>query len=207
MENRSRTKRILKSIEKVFSRAKHEIVLKKIKQSSNGKAIVDKYNEMASSHVFKEDAIGSDSPIWVCWWQGEAALPALCRACLKTIKAHACAHPVILIDKDNYSDYIKLPAVIKEKFDDGKISITHLSDILRCLLLREHGGIWMDCTIFLIKDIDDFIKPDTPFWSCRHIQVNNNICDGWWSANFWATGKGNILPSFMSDFFIMLPKI
>lgn len=77
-----------------------------------------------------------------------------------------------------------------------------MSDILRMLLLRTYGGIWMDSTVLLpCKDINEFINPSWKFWSCHHLPIYHNISKGGWTGFFLACGKGNPLPAFISDMF------
>lgn len=71
------------------------------------------------------------------------------------------------------------------------------------LLLKAHGGIWMDSTVLLpCKNIGDFIKPSRIFWSCHHLPIYYNISRGGWTGFFLACGKGNLLPAFISDMFL-----
>lgn len=122
------------------------------------------------------DAVSDDSyPIWVFWWQGEAAMPELVRACYAWLTAHnAC---VTLITESNIRSYCHIPEAIYKKVAEGKISYTHLSDILRVALLAEHGGMWVDSTCFVPYAIpaeakrEVFYSPSTrglpplPMWS------------------------------------------
>lgn len=91
--------------------------------------------------------------IWVCWWQGEEQMPEVVKICYASLKAHANGHPVRLITKDNYREYIEMPEWVMEKFDAGKITITHFSDLLRVALLSRYGGFWMDATLYLTGDL------------------------------------------------------
>ncbi|MBQ7073583.1 hypothetical protein IJM86_00620 [bacterium] len=45
---------------------------------------------------------------------------------------------MILLTRDNYENYIKLPEFILQKVKKKEISITHLSDIIRMALLKEY---------------------------------------------------------------------
>lgn len=91
--------------------------------------------------------------IWVCWWQGEEQMPPIVRACYTSLKKHCNGHPIKLITKENYRQYVKLPKWVETKFQEGRITITHLSDILRVVLLSQYGGLWMDATLYLAGDL------------------------------------------------------
>ncbi len=55
---------------------------------------------------------------------------------------------IITLDQYNISDYISLPGYIIDKHNRGIISHTHFSDIIRAELLIQHGGTWIDSTVF-----------------------------------------------------------
>ena len=94
-----------------------------------------------------------NSTIWVCWWDGEGTMPPLVKSCYNSIIKHSSNHPVMLITKENYKNYISIPEYIIEKVSLGIMSLTHFSNILRVNLLYDYGGIWMDITILALKDI------------------------------------------------------
>ncbi|EJX07896.1 capsular polysaccharide synthesis protein [gut metagenome] len=144
-------------------------------------------------------AIGADSPIWVCWWQGEEQMPEVVRACYHSIRKHACGHPVILITEANCNEYLKLPDLMWEKQEKGTISLTHFSDLARMYLLKEYGGIWVDATNFITQDIDSFINTASTFWTCHHISLCNNVSRGLWTSSFFACGKGHLIPCYLYD--------
>ena len=100
-----------------------------------------------------ESYINPNSTIWTTWWDGEEAMPPLVKACYESIQKNSGSHPVTLITKYNYREYITLPEYIIDKVNSKTITITHFSNILRVNLLYEHGGIWMDVTILPLKDI------------------------------------------------------
>lgn len=198
MKPQSRTKRFFKSIEKFFSRFKQKYVVYYLLEKSGGREVITRYRQQPSST--SEVPIGTDAPVWLCWWQGEEHMPDIAKACLHSIRTHTSGHPVILITKDNYRNYADVPEFILKKQQQGLIDLTHFSDILRCLLLTQHGGIWMDCTVLLPSySLNDFISPSAKFWSCHHRPIYHNISKGGWTSFFWACGKGNLLPSVLSD--------
>ena len=86
--------------------------------------------------------------IWQCWWQGEENMPNLVKTCTESVKKHNKNNRIVLIDSQNYKDYISLPDYVTEKYEKGIISITQLSNIIRLMLLEKYGGAWVDSTIF-----------------------------------------------------------
>lgn len=128
-------------------------------------------------------------------------MPELIRCCYLQLKANN--NNVLLVSKDNIDEYVHLPDYIFEKVQQGKISFTHLSDILRVSLLAEYGGFWIDSTCWVTESLPKEVYgmtlisprtkglPDLPIWS------NSRWCS-------WAIGtniKGNPLFTFTRDVF------
>ena len=110
-------------------------------------------DSFANDNVDTDLTIEPDSNIWVSWWDGEETMPPLVKACYKSILKHAGTHPVLLITKYNFKNFVSIPEYIMEKVNSGLMTVTHFSNILRANLLYDYGGIWMDATILVLKDI------------------------------------------------------
>lgn len=131
----------------------------------------------------------SDYKIFVFWWQGEDYMPDLVRGCFHQLKSQN--ENVILLTKDNINEFSDIPDIIYRRVENGDISFTHLSDILRVSLLAKHGGLWLDSTCWIPNKISDEVKkmnfispktlnqPDMPLWS------NSRWCT-------WCTGTNII---------------
>lgn len=91
--------------------------------------------------------------IWVFWYQGIKNAPDIVKACIASIIEHCSRYSVIVLDKNNMSEYYAPIEAIQRKLEDGLITITHFSDILRMNLLDSYGGRWIDATIFLTGDV------------------------------------------------------
>ncbi len=109
--------------------------------------IIDQYLEAEATG--NRSFIEETSPIWICWWQGKENMSDIVKICIHSICSNAGSHPVKLITRDNYMEYVELPGFILEKVHNGMITLTHLSDILRFNLLYQYGGYWMDATVLL----------------------------------------------------------
>lgn len=132
--------------------------------------IAHQFAGFSAEYKCQEDSIPSDSNfkncIWVCWWQGIDNAPTIVKECIKSIQTSAGGKQVILLDENNYKNYVKIPEFIEEKKNKGIISRTHYSDYLRVELLAEHGGIWLDSTFFCKNvDFDSIFK--LPVWSIK----------------------------------------
>lgn len=118
--------------------------------------VIKKYKNTPIPKTFTRDSRGP-IPIWVCWWQGEANMPETVKLCYSrlidiTSDTRTELH---LITLDNYIHFVSIPAVFIDKYKKGMITMTHLSDILRCLLLEKYGGYWIDATVFFTGNIPE----------------------------------------------------
>ncbi len=86
--------------------------------------------------------------IWVCWFQGMENAPDIVYKCYQSLKKNIKNKQIIVLTEKNYSDYINFPNHIWEKIKNGKISKTHLSDLIRLELLITYGGTWIDATVY-----------------------------------------------------------
>lgn len=123
--------------------------------------ILEKYKDHDMGGSFTANA-----PIWVCWWDGIEVAPALVQQCVQSIKANAGAHEVIFITKDNYGKYVHVPPHILSRMETKQMGLAHFADYLRVSLLKEHGGLWLDATIFCSQTIPEAYF-SVPFFTCR----------------------------------------
>ena len=166
-------------------------------------ALCSKYGYVADRWINKNNVPVNENntlfPIWVCWWQGEENMPDLVTTCYRSLLKNSNGHPVILITKDNYKDYVSFPEHIMEKFEKGCISITHLSDILRASLIYEHGGLWIDSTILVTGLIPESF--DLEIFSIKHKKKGEHVSGYKWTAFLLFGQRKNVLHGFMQDFF------
>lgn len=87
--------------------------------------------------------------IWYCWLQGIDNAPDLVKKCYQSICENFNESKIVLLTENNIHKYVKLPCYIWDKYQNGVITQTHFSDILRIALLYEHGGTWIDATVYI----------------------------------------------------------
>ena len=165
-----------------------------------------KYWEFINNYKNKKIEWGKNTKkIWVLRRQWKWNAPDLVKICINSIEKHNCWHEVILLTQDNYKDYVKLPEFILKKVKEKKITITHLSDIIRMALLKEYWWIWIDATMFICGDV---------FKEFDNINLNTNYPTnfaqehGWFEkwCGFFIWWKSNRLFSFVYDFFMQYHK-
>jgi hypothetical protein len=123
--------------------------------------------------------------IWLFWSQGKDNMPEIVSICYESILRNRGEYSVVLLDRENYKKYISLEPEITRNFNNGNITLTHFSDILRVKLLNKYGGIWLDATDFLVKELN--IKEDIQFISCAITNGEKYISRGRWSVFFMGT--------------------
>jgi hypothetical protein len=94
------------------------------------------------------------------WLQGMENAPELVKRFYESIKNNFPEKNIIVIDEDNFFEYVKLPDYIVDKWKKGLITTTHLSDLVRLSVLIEKGGYWIDATVLctdasLIRMMED----------------------------------------------------
>ena len=85
--------------------------------------------------------------IWSYWH--EETPPPVVEACVDTWRRFCPDYTIHIIHHGNAASFVP-----KMKDVPTSLSHAHFADMLRIYLLREHGGIWMDATIFLRANLD-----------------------------------------------------
>ena len=148
----------------------------------------DKYMYVLENHKpsKKIDQVKSNY-LWVSWFQGYDNAPELPRKCIDNIRSRFSDYQVVLIDQDNFSEYIDIPDWFLEKWKKGMIDNTKLSNLIRLELLIKYGGIWMDSTVFC----SDSKLPDYITNSDLFMYAENGLGDIRMGATWLISAKSN----------------
>lgn len=143
-------------------------------------------------------------PVWCCWWQGVENMPELVRMCNDRLRYFLPEEAELrMLTAENYREYVELPSWVLEKFEAGKMSITALSDILRVALLAEHGGFWIDSTVFISDHFPmEFIQKD--YYAQRMydpIKWKREACKGRWCGFLMGGKPENVIFCLLRDAF------
>lgn len=160
----------------------------------------DRYGHLVQNQNCTLGEKKENAPVWVFWWQGEENAPALVQRCIWSIRRHAGGRPVCVVDRENYRSYVDIPEHIEKKREAGIITLTHFSDILRMALLAEHGGLWMDATIYATDSMDAAFAGDL-FTVRNPGQEQENISRWEWSGFAIGGNQGCSLFRFAGDIF------
>lgn len=131
--------------------------------------------------------------LWVFWWQGERQAPEIVKGCIAAMRRHGRPFRVQVVDSSNYKDFAPVSAHMDELVCSRKISLTHFSDYYRMALLENHGGLWIDASIFLNQTLREDIL-DGPLFSLRNPGMDLSNISGWnWTVGVIGGWKGNTL--------------
>lgn len=93
--------------------------------------------------------------IYILWFQGFNKAPEIVKECINSWKYYNPDWNILLIDNNNLINYFNLDNYITYK--NKSIEKCHLADIIRTLLLKLYGGLWVDATTFCNKPLNDWL--------------------------------------------------
>lgn len=125
--------------------------------------------------------------LWICWFQG---LKKLNKTSLhfKCIQKWVTLNPkwdITILDFDNIDDYA--PEFFQVNEYSPKRSLTAQSDLLRLIILKKFGGIWVDATVYPVESLDNFIYDlldSNSFFAYRFIYNNKHLAKPSEGKNF-----------------------
>ena len=110
--------------------------------------LITEYRENPLDYEIKaKKSLGTDRVIWQYWSQGYTQVPEVVQRCLESVDRWAGDFLIVRLSDDHLSDYIDVPDFVLQK--RSVYSVAHFSDLLRLMLLKVYGGIWLDATVFL----------------------------------------------------------
>lgn len=140
--------------------------------------------------------------IWIFWEQGWDNAPLICKICRDSWINNNSTWKINLLDKNNLNDYINPEELIKNFWKIEPIQIR--SDIIRLLLLKKFGGIWIDSTCLCNKPLDKWIFKAfnlNNIESCFLFKFNKINISNWFIIthpnNYWINTFSNY---FLSNF-------
>jgi hypothetical protein len=97
--------------------------------------------------------------LWMYWHQGLEAAPFVVRRCIESWIALNPGWNVVVLDSGSVGDYIEVELSPKKR---EKLSVNHLSNLIRLALLDKYGGVWTDATTFCVRPLDEWIDALVP---------------------------------------------
>lgn len=167
---------------------------------------IEFWNRQVLEH---EDCQIEDLPIWVCWLQGKENLPKELQITVDSIYKHSNSHLVKFIDYRDIVRLVDLPSIIRNKYISGQLSSAHFCDYARCAILYKYGGLWLDPTVLVTKDIQNTVF-SLNMWSVKGLKpfpydtIIPDACS--WQIYAMASQKGSIFYKIFCDMFVFYVK-
>lgn len=162
-------------------------------------------NSMSSltEDIVQKDDFNGKIPVWVCWWQGEENAPELVKVCINSIRNNIPKDKAVfrLITLDNCMEYVTFTDTIIRKFQEDKITLTHLSDLLRAELLYRYGGMWIDATYYVTDAFQESIFDKNVFYTLKYPYSiwKADITQGRWACNFLKIPEKSLFARFLME--------
>lgn len=140
-------------------------------------------------HPQRKESTSQTGPVWQYWHSGYEGAPETIQKCFDSVARWTNGRERILVTEKTVLEYASFPPWVLEK--RRSMGQTHFSDLLRVNLLKEHGGTWVDASVYLSGRIDDltcnpffaFTRPNDPF-----------LLSNW----FMHASKGHFIPTLMA---------
>lgn len=96
-------------------------------QNAKLQCLQKQYRDMVERYAKVETSKKESEPIiWTMWWQGYDNMPPIVKACIQSMRRHVSGNvKFVLLTKDNYSDYVKIPQYILDKVEKKIITLIH----------------------------------------------------------------------------------
>ncbi|HEX6257499.1 MAG TPA: capsular polysaccharide synthesis protein [Euzebyales bacterium] len=113
--------------------------------------IAEHIDEIRAGAV-NDQPVSRDAPsrVWMYWGQGIAHAPAVVRRCHAALLRHHDPAQVMVLDDDTVDDHVDIPGYVRDRTRGDR---TKFSDVLRIDLLARHGGVWLDATCLVRRNV------------------------------------------------------
>lgn len=182
-----------KSITKFYTK-KHNDILNYLENEFSDFLRTYEYIEKRENDIDKKK-------IFSLWLQGYDYAPELVKKTINSQRRYAekYGYEYILLDQSNLYEYISIPDIIIEKYNNGIIDPIKYSDIVRTILLSKYGGVWLDATIYL--DNTKFLDYlDSEFYTIKASGSEDYpryVTNGRWALFCLAGEKNTIVFDFL----------
>jgi len=96
--------------------------------------------------------------IWQFWDNPAGrATPKIVNASLRTVEKFKGNFEHKILDNSTVGSYSDLPGYVFDRLKSGQMRYAHFADLLRLNLLKNHGGVWMDATVYMTDFIPERI--------------------------------------------------
>lgn len=136
--------------------------------------------------------------IWIYWEQGWDKARNHNITCLNSWIMRNPSWEVIILDKNKLKDYVDVFEINKDFWKIRPIQTR--SDLIRTLLLKTYGGVWVDATLYCWDSLDNWL-PDDDFFAFSY-KAGRKKSSGCISSWFLASINDNyIINTFTEKYF------
>ena len=171
----------------------HSIIITQLENELS--YVLDRFRNYSCECKYDKNA-----PVWVCWLQGYDNAPEIVKRCINSIKTST-THPVNIVTSENLLSFCDFPDYIMSKYSKGIITNAQFSDILRMTLLSEYGGLWIDATIFIPKELPEEVF-NYQFYTCKRKPINGGYVSNYkWTSFLNGCQKSCVIQKAVKDLF------
>lgn len=127
--------------------------------------------------------------IHYCWFGGNP-LPKFALKCIKSWRKYCPDYQIIRWDESNF-DIAKCPRYVQEAYSAKKWAF--VTDYVRLQVVYEHGGIYLDTDVTLLKNLDTLLNHSAFFGREDDLHVNTGL-------GFGAEKGSEVLKELMLDY-------
>jgi len=117
-----------------------------------------KYMPSVNRLTQKQITVENPETIWQFWDNpvGQTT-PDIVNASIRTVEKFKGNFKHKVLNNSTIGDYSDLPGYVFDRLKNGKMIYAHFADLLRLNLLKNHGGVWMDATLYMTDFIPKYI--------------------------------------------------
>jgi hypothetical protein len=95
--------------------------------------------------------------IWT-YWDNPDTIPKTVKLCMDSWKKYNPNYTIRLLTKANYSEYVHIPNTIAAHPLMNDMP-QRFADLVRCYVIAEHGGVWVDSSTLMGESLDSWLFP------------------------------------------------
>jgi len=123
-----------------------------------------KYLPAVKDLAQKQLTVKNPETIWQFWDNpAKQKTPEIVKASFRTVEKFKGNLEHKILDNSTIGDYSDLPGYVFDRLKKGQMRYAHFSDLLRLNLLKNHGGVWMDATLYMTGFLPEYITREDFF--------------------------------------------
>jgi hypothetical protein len=150
-------KRFQRTIRRLQGKSKDKKLEESLRARILSRYFAQKYSPVLKNLTQKPTADNPET-IWQFWDNPNGrTTPEIVKASFESIKRNKGDFDHKILDNSSIGNYSDLPGYVFDRLKSGKMIYAHFADLLRLNLLKNHGGIWMDATLYMTGSVSQSI--------------------------------------------------